>query len=38
MAALISHVRAGNLDPNEAVIFLHTGGGSSVFATGTALL
>jgi D-cysteine desulfhydrase family pyridoxal phosphate-dependent enzyme len=38
MAALISHVRAGELDPNEAVIFLHTGGGPSLFATGTALV
>jgi D-cysteine desulfhydrase family pyridoxal phosphate-dependent enzyme len=38
MAALISHVRAGALDPSEAVVFLHTGGGPSVFATGTALL
>ena len=38
MAALISHVRAGDLDPNEAVVFLHTGGGPSLFATGTALL
>ena len=38
MAALISHARAGELDPNEAVVFLHTGGGPSLFATGTALL
>src|SRR5215212_4732733 len=38
MAALISHARAGELDPNEAVIFLHTGGGPSLFAAGTALL
>jgi len=38
MAALISHARAGDLDPNEAVVFLHTGGGPSLFATGTALL
>ena len=38
MAALISHVRAGALDPNEAVIFLHTGGGPSLFATGTTLV
>ena len=38
MAALISHVRAGELDPNEAVIFLHTGGGPSLFATGTTLV
>jgi 1-aminocyclopropane-1-carboxylate deaminase/D-cysteine desulfhydrase-like pyridoxal-dependent ACC family enzyme len=38
MAGLIGHVRAGELDPNEAVIFLHTGGGPSVFATGTTLV
>ena len=38
MAALISHVRSGELDPNEAVIFLHTGGGPSLFATGTTLV
>ena len=38
MAALISHARAGELDPNEAVVFLHTGGGPSLFATGTAFV
>jgi D-cysteine desulfhydrase family pyridoxal phosphate-dependent enzyme len=38
MAALISHARAGDLDPNEAVVFLHTGGGPSLFATGTTLV
>jgi len=38
MAALISHVRAGVLDSNEAVVFLHTGGGPSLFATGTTLV
>lgn len=38
MAALISHVGAGELDPDEAVIFLHTGGGPSLFATGTTLV
>jgi D-cysteine desulfhydrase family pyridoxal phosphate-dependent enzyme len=38
MAALIAHVRAGALDPDEAIIFLHTGGGPSVFPFGTALL
>ncbi len=37
MAALISHARAGELDPNETVVFLHTGGGPSLFATGTTL-
>ena len=38
MAALISHARDGELDPKETVVFLHTGGGPSLFATGTALL
>ena len=38
MAALIAHVRAGALDPAEPVVFLHTGGGPSLFAHGTALL
>ena len=38
MAALISHARAGELVPNEAVIFLHTGGGPSLFTTGTMLV
>jgi D-cysteine desulfhydrase family pyridoxal phosphate-dependent enzyme len=38
MAALISHARAGDLDPDDAVVFLHTGGGPSLFATGTTLL
>jgi D-cysteine desulfhydrase family pyridoxal phosphate-dependent enzyme len=38
MAALIGHARDGELDPNKAVVFLHTGGGPSLFATGTALL
>ena len=38
MAALIAHVRTGALDPAGSVIFLHTGGGPSLFAHGTALL
>ncbi len=38
MAALIAHVRAGDLDPAGSVVFLHTGGGPSLFAHGTALL
>jgi D-cysteine desulfhydrase family pyridoxal phosphate-dependent enzyme len=38
MAALISHARAGELDPTGSVVFLHTGGGPSLFATGTNLL
>lgn len=38
MAALVAHVRAGQFAPNEAVVFLHTGGGPSLFPFGTALL
>jgi D-cysteine desulfhydrase family pyridoxal phosphate-dependent enzyme len=38
MAALINHARTGELDPKEAVVFLHTGGGPSLFGSGTALL
>ena len=38
MAALLAHVRTGALDPSGSVIFLHTGGGPSLFAHGTALL
>ena len=38
MSGLIAHARAGELDPMGSVIFLHTGGGPSLFAHGTALL
>jgi D-cysteine desulfhydrase/L-cysteate sulfo-lyase len=38
MAALIAHVRAGQVAPDEAVVFLHTGGGPSLFPFGTILL
>jgi 1-aminocyclopropane-1-carboxylate deaminase/D-cysteine desulfhydrase-like pyridoxal-dependent ACC family enzyme len=38
MAALIAHVHAGALDPEQAVVFLHTGGGPSLFPFGAALL
>jgi 1-aminocyclopropane-1-carboxylate deaminase/D-cysteine desulfhydrase-like pyridoxal-dependent ACC family enzyme len=38
MAALIAHVRSGDLGPDEAVAFLHTGGGPSIFAAGASLL
>ncbi len=38
MAALIADVRAGEFGQDEAVVFLHTGGGPSLFAFGTALL
>ncbi|CAN5516948.1 D-cysteine desulfhydrase [soil metagenome] len=32
MSALIDHVRTGQLGPDDAVVFLHTGGGPSIFA------
>jgi D-cysteine desulfhydrase family pyridoxal phosphate-dependent enzyme len=38
MAAFLSHVRAGEIDAQDAVVFLHTGGGPSLFAFGTDLL
>lgn len=38
MAALIGDARAGALNPTGSVVFLHTGGGPSVFPFGTALL
>ena len=38
MSALIAHIRAGEFSPDDAVLFLHTGGGPSLFAHGTALL
>ncbi len=38
MAAVIAHARGGELDPDEAIVFLHTGGGPSVFAAGASLL
>jgi 1-aminocyclopropane-1-carboxylate deaminase/D-cysteine desulfhydrase-like pyridoxal-dependent ACC family enzyme len=38
MAALISHVQTRELEPDDAVIFLHTGGGPSLFPFETALL
>ena len=38
MAALIAHARRDTLDPDEAIVFLHTGGGPSLFAAGTSLL
>lgn len=38
MAALIADIRAGRIAPDESVVFLHTGGGPSIFAFGTALL
>ena len=38
MSALIAHVRAGAFNRDDAVIFVHTGGGPSIFAAGPALL
>jgi len=38
MAGLLAHVRAGAFAPDDAVVFVHTGGGPSLFAHGTALL
>ena len=32
MAALIDHVRSGVFTPSDDIVFLHTGGGPSVFA------
>lgn len=32
MAALIAHVRSGELGPEDAVVFLHTGGATALFA------
>ena len=32
MAGLIADVRSGDLTSNDTVIFLHTGGGPSIFA------
>jgi 1-aminocyclopropane-1-carboxylate deaminase/D-cysteine desulfhydrase-like pyridoxal-dependent ACC family enzyme len=32
MAGLIADVRSGELGPDDTVIYLHTGGGPSVFA------
>lgn len=36
MAALIDHVRRGELSPNETVVFLHTGGMPALFTPGFA--
>jgi D-cysteine desulfhydrase family pyridoxal phosphate-dependent enzyme len=38
MAALIDEVKSGSRTKDESVIFLHTGGGPSLFPFGTALL
>jgi len=31
MAGLIAHVRSGEIDPADTIVFLHTGGGPAVF-------
>jgi D-cysteine desulfhydrase family pyridoxal phosphate-dependent enzyme len=33
MAALIDHIRKGEFAPDDAVVFLHTGGGPSIFGS-----
>lgn len=38
MAGMLADIRAGEIAPDEAVVFLHTGGGPSLFAFGTDLL
>ncbi|HEU5431655.1 MAG TPA: pyridoxal-phosphate dependent enzyme, partial [Thermomicrobiales bacterium] len=38
LAGLIAHVRAGEIGPDESVVFLHTGGGPSIFPFGEILL
>jgi 1-aminocyclopropane-1-carboxylate deaminase/D-cysteine desulfhydrase-like pyridoxal-dependent ACC family enzyme len=38
MAGMLADIRAGAMRADEAVIFLHTGGGPSLFPFGTALL
>jgi D-cysteine desulfhydrase family pyridoxal phosphate-dependent enzyme len=37
MAALIAHVRAGDIGPAETIVFLHTGGAPALFAHADAL-
>ena len=38
MAGMLAHVRAGQTATAESVVFLHSGGGPSIFAHGDALL
>jgi 1-aminocyclopropane-1-carboxylate deaminase/D-cysteine desulfhydrase-like pyridoxal-dependent ACC family enzyme len=38
MAGLIGHIRAGNIDSAETVVFLHTGGTPALFANADALV
>jgi 1-aminocyclopropane-1-carboxylate deaminase/D-cysteine desulfhydrase-like pyridoxal-dependent ACC family enzyme len=38
MAALLAQVRQGEFAEDESIVFLHTGGGPSLFADGRRLL
>ena len=38
MAGLIGHIRAGQIDPHETVVFLHTGGTPALFAKAEELI
>lgn len=38
MAAMLEHIETGEIRPRDAVVFVHTGGGPSIFPWGTALL
>ena len=38
MAGLLAHIRSGEVAPTGSVVFVHTGGGPSVFSWGRALL
>jgi 1-aminocyclopropane-1-carboxylate deaminase/D-cysteine desulfhydrase-like pyridoxal-dependent ACC family enzyme len=38
MAAMLAAIRAGRFGADDSVLFLHTGGGPSLFAFGEALL
>ena len=38
MAGLLHHIQTGELRPNDSVVFLHTGGGPSIFAWNERLL
>ena len=38
MGALIDHIRTGQIEPGETVVFVHTGGSPSIFVHGERLL
>jgi D-cysteine desulfhydrase family pyridoxal phosphate-dependent enzyme len=38
MASLIDHIRQGAFSPDDAVVFLHTGGGPSIFGSASGVL